>query len=178
MAKSARALPPKSVQAAKPGLSAKPAHGLAPDAPGVRDDPSVELRPRLAHTSSGADQPEVVLPTRLSSNEPEYLVIGTDCLAGHEPGRELADGKLGDLPSAKLAKIGIGLIMWAMFGLAFLGQLPLLNLALIVAVLWMLFSFFVAHRAGHRGRCRRTRAWRQAWGGLVPTPREDPTREA
>lgn len=132
--------------------------------------------PRLAHTSSGANQPEVVFPSKVTNSEPEYLVAGTGCVSGHQAGSELVDG-LGDLPSAKLSKIGIGLIAWAMFGMAVLGQLPLLNLALIAAVLWMLFSLVVQHRSGHRGRCRLTRAWRHAWGGLVPVGK-DPTRPA
>jgi hypothetical protein len=112
-------------------------------------------------------------------DEPLYLIKGTGCLAGHEPGAELIGGKLGKVPSQRTTRIGVGLIIWILLGIVFLSNLLWLALALLGGVIWIILSAVVQRRSGHRRHCWRTRTWRYAWGGLVPMPRiEDPTREA
>jgi hypothetical protein len=105
--------------------------------------------------------------------EPEYLIAGTKCLSGHVRGQELDAGRLGTVPSRKRARIGFGLMLWCVAGLAFLSvggitDLRWASFAAQVAVLWLVFAAFVVRTAGHRKRCWRTRTWRHAWGGLAP----------
>ncbi len=101
-----------------------------------------------------------------------YVIAGTDCLAGHEAGQALEAGPIGTLPTRRTAWIGFGLLLWCGVGVAivlermgFAGWIPY---TVVAALAWLLFSAFVQRRLGHRGKCWRTRAWRQAWGGLVP----------
>lgn len=108
----------------------------------------------------------------LYPHEPRYLVEGTRCLRGHDPGSEMVEPRLGKVPGQRITRIGVGLIVWALLGLAFLTNLLYISLALIGAVLWQSISALVQRRAGHRGHCWRTRSWRYAWGGIVPTPRD------
>lgn len=136
----------------------------------------------LAHRSSGgggrAQIAEIPDPTQAWPGEPRYLIVGTGCRAGHEPGAELLGGKLGKVPSRKTTRIGVGLLIWLLFGVVFLSNLLWLMLALIGGASWLTLSAAVQRRSGHRGHCWRSRSWRYAWGGLVPMPRADPTREA
>lgn len=108
--------------------------------------------------------------------EPEYLLVGTGCLAGHDRGREL-EGPVGLLPSRRLSRMGFGLVLWCIAGAAFLDA-RWFGLAVNVTILWLAYSAVVQRRAGHRGRCWRTRAWRHAWGGLVPGVRVGGRRRA
>lgn len=136
---------------------------------------------RLAHRSSGGEgraQIAELDPTDAWPEEPRYLIVGTGCRAGHEPGAELLEGKLGKVPSRKTTRIGVGLLIWLLFGIVFLSNLLWLLLALIGGATWLTLSAAVQRRSGHRGHCWRSRSWRYAWGGLVPMPRADPTREA
>lgn len=158
-------------------LPASATTAVAGDADAAADPAPV----RLAHQSSGGDQgrPPVELDDEIGVwNDHEYLIRGTGCLHGHEPGQELIEPKIGKVPSQRTTRIGIGLLIWIGVGIVFLGNLLWLSLALIGLVAWQLLSLFVQWRTGHRGHCMRTRAWRYAWGGLVPMPRVDPTREA
>ena len=100
--------------------------------------------------------------------EPEYLMKGTGCVAGHVRGRERDAGPIGELPTARTTWIGVSLLVWCGVGLYFLVDPRWMDLAILGLLLWLGFSAFVQRRAGHRGRCWRTRAWRHAWGGLVP----------
>ena len=109
--------------------------------------------------------------------EPEYLVKGTGCTAGHERGHELDSGRLGRLPTRKATRIGLALVLWCSVGVAFLVDMKWLSFGLQVLLLWLAFSAVLQRRAGHRGRCWRTRAWRHAWGGFAPSFK-DPTRPA
>ena len=111
--------------------------------------------------------------TRVVAVEPDYLIVGTECVSGHVRGQELDAGRLGTVPSRKRARIGFGLVLWCVAGLAFLAvggitELRWATLAAQVAVLWLVFAAFVVRTAGHRKRCWRTRTWRHAWGGLAP----------
>ena len=105
--------------------------------------------------------------------EPKYLVAGTLCTAGHELGQELDAGRLGQVPSRKRARIGFGLVLWCVAGMALLAAAGITSwtwstVGAQLAVLWLAFAAFVVRTAGHRGRCWRTRTWRHAWGGLAP----------
>jgi hypothetical protein len=97
-------------------------------------------------------------------------------VGGHERGRELEARRLGRVPSARLTRIGFGLVIWCVAGSLFLAQGRFALLALQVTLLWLALSAVVQRRAGHRGRCWRTRAWRHAWGGLVPGVQPRATR--
>jgi hypothetical protein len=118
-------------------------------------------------TSPGAPRqaPEPVPAER--QVEP-FLIAGTKCLAGHEPGQELDAGPIGTVPSRRTARIGFGLVLWCGIGLAFILDPRWITVGTMVAVAWLAFSAFIQRRLGHRGKCWRTRAWRQAWGGFVP----------
>lgn len=107
--------------------------------------------------------------TRPARSEPAYLIEGTGCVAGHARGRERDAGPIGELPSARTTWIGVGLLAWCGAGLYFLLDPRWMSLAVIGLLLWLAFSAFVQRRRGHRGKCWRTRAWRHAWGGLVPS---------
>ena len=98
-----------------------------------------------------------------------FLIAGTKCVAGHERGHELEAGPIGTLPSRRTAWIGFGLLVWCGIGLALILDPQWVTMGVLVAVLWLVFSAFIQRRLGHRRRCWRTRAWRQAWGGLVPS---------
>ncbi len=105
--------------------------------------------------------------------EPGYLIAGTGCTAGHERGQELDAGRLGRVPSRKRARIGFGLVLWCVAGLAFLAAVGITSwtwstVGAQLAVLWLAFAAFVVRTSGHRKRCWRTRTWRHAWGGLAP----------
>jgi hypothetical protein len=104
---------------------------------------------------------------------PDYLIAGTRCTAGHERGRELDAGRLGAVPSRKRARIGFGLVLWCVAGLAFLAGAGITSWTWAVvgtqaAVLWLAFATVVVRTSGHRRRCWLTRSWRHAWGGLAP----------
>jgi hypothetical protein len=153
---------------------------------GSEDPEGVDAPPqpvRLAHRYSGGNSIEIGDPIAEAQErwpgEPLYLITGTGCIAGHEPGSELIGGKLGKVPSQKTTRIGVGLIIWLLLGIVFLTNLLWLALSLLGGTAWIIMSAVVQRRSGHRGHCWRTRLWRYAWGGLVPMPRmEDPTREA
>jgi hypothetical protein len=98
----------------------------------------------------------------------DYVLAGTGCLAGHDRGRELDAGPIGTLPARRTAWIGFGLVLWCSIGLALILDPQWVGIGVLVLFAWLGFSGFVQRRLGHRGRCWRTRAWRQAWGGLVP----------
>jgi hypothetical protein len=111
--------------------------------------------------------------TRAIPVEPQYLIVGTGCVSGHVRGQELDAGRLGTVPSRKRARIGFGLVLWCVAGLALLAvggvtEVRWATLAAQVALLWLVFAAFVVRTAGHRKRCWRTRTWRHAWGGLAP----------
>lgn len=170
------------------------------DAPGEDRSPEFEARPRAgdptpggaagsdsAHEGrsggGGADDPQDRAagnhpdPLLRYESEPAYLVRGTNCLAGHEPGEEFDAGRIGELPSSRTTWLGVGLVAWCMLGLAFIVDIKWLSLGQQVLVLWLVFSALVQRRMGHRGKCWRTRAWRHAWGGFVPRT-GDPTHPA
>lgn len=73
------------------------------------------------------------------------------------------------MPSEGRTWVGVAMILWCWAGLYFLADPRWFTLAAFVTMLWLAFSAFVQRRRGHRGRCWRTRAWRHAWGGLVPS---------
>ena len=111
--------------------------------------------------------------THATPVEPEYLITGTGCSAGHVRGLELDAGRLGTVPSRGRARIGFGLVLWCVAGMALLAAAGITSwtwstLGAQVAVLWLAFAAFVVRTAGHRKRCWRTRTWRHAWGGLAP----------
>jgi hypothetical protein len=111
--------------------------------------------------------------TRTRPVEPEYLITGTGCTAGHVRGQELDAGRLGTVPSRKRARIGFGLVVWCVAGLAFLAAAGITTwtwstVGAQVAMLWLAFAAFAVRTSGHRRRCWRTRTWRHAWGGLAP----------
>lgn len=123
-------------------------------------------------SSNQASEPSPTQERTAPPPEPDYLLKGTGCVRGHERGQELIEPRLGRVPSARLTKIGFGVTIWIMFGLIFMAP-PLWALMVLVGgAVWVTYSMFVQHRGGHRGHCRRTRAWRYAWGGLVPTKQQ------
>lgn len=153
MAKSARPLQRTPASARKNAPEAESSDSLSP-----------------AHPAASAQERRAEAPAPVT--EPDYLLQGTGCVAGHERGQELVESRLGRVPSARLTKIGFGVTLWIAIGVIFIAP-PMWSLvALIGGVLWTLYSLFVQHRGGHRGHCRRTRAWRYAWGGLVPTKQQ------
>ncbi len=132
----------------------------SPPAPPAAESTRVAAAPR-APTSR---------PTRV---EPEYLITGTRCTAGHTRGQELDAGRLGLVPSRKRARIGFGLVLWCVAGMAVLAAAGITSWTWSswggqVALLWLAFAAVVVRRAGHRRRCWATRTWRHAWGGLAP----------
>lgn len=140
----------------------RPADGAAPPGPvpgPVPDAPVDEARPRTGRASA-----------RTARDAEPWLVAGTHCVAGHDRGNELEAGPIGPVPSRRRAWIGFGLLLWCGIGLALILEPQWVTMGIIVTFLWLLFSAFVQRRIGHRGRCWRTRSWRHAWGGLVPTP--------
>ena len=158
-----------------------------PSTPGQPGAPQPATPPTDDSTRSGARpgapsgaRPVPVRPPATPSPgpaEPEYLLKGTGCTAGHERGQELDSGRLGSLPTRRATRIGVGMVLWCALGLAFLVDAKWLPFGLQLLVLWLAFSAVLQRRAGHKGRCWRTRAWRHAWGGFAPTPK-DPTRPA
>ncbi len=109
--------------------------------------------------------------------EPAYLIEGTGCTDGHLRGQELDAGRLGRVPSKKATRLGFFLVLWCAIGVGLVVDQRWLGLGLQLLALWLAFSAIVQRRAGHKGRCWRTRTWRHAWGGLAPTS-SDPTRPA
>ncbi len=139
-----------------------------PPAPPAPTAPPAASAERASNPPASRKQTTKVVPT-----EPEYLIAGTGCTAGHVRGQELDAGRLGTVPSRKRARIGFGLVVWCVAGLAFLAvggitELRWATFAAQVAMLWLAFAAFVVRTAGHRKRCWRTRTWRHAWGGLAP----------
>lgn len=121
-----------------------------------------------------ADKPARPLLPPLDPDTEKFLVVGTECLAGHTRGSELDAGPLGRVPSKKTTWIGVSLVLWCGLGIATLFwrmQLPptWVTLGVIVLLAWLAFSAVIQRRLGHRGRCWRVRTWRHAWGGLVPS---------
>ncbi len=111
--------------------------------------------------------------------EPTYLTKGAGCRPDlHRRGSELDSGRLGQVPTRRTSRIGVGLVVWCLLGTLFIDSGRWTPFAIQICVLWLAFSAVVQRRAGHRGRCWRTRAWRHAWGGLVPSSDVDPTRPA
>lgn len=158
----------------------RPAARPLPSTPSTAQRPeSGDAAPRVAHQSAGEGRAAIQTPADRWPGEAEYLVLGTGCRAGHDEGEELIEPRLGKVPSRRMTRIGVGLLVWVLLGLVFLAPVGWTGLALIAGLLWLGFSGIVQRRSGHRGHCWRTRSWRYAWGGLVPTPKtEDPTRPA
>jgi hypothetical protein len=104
-----------------------------------------------------------------ASGEPDYLVTGTGCTAGHVRGRELDAGRIGRVPSRRATRVGLFLVLWCAIGLGLVVDPAWIGFGLQVLALWLAFSAIVQRRAGHRGHCWRTRSWRHAWGGLAPS---------
>jgi hypothetical protein len=134
--------------------------------------------PAPSPASLPADRPSSPPPARrpttsAHSAEPEYLIVGTRCTSGHVRGQELDAGRLGAVPNRRRARIGFGLVLWCVAGMAFLAAVGITSwtwstVGAQVAVLWLAFAAFVVRTSGHRKRCWRTRTWRHAWGGLAP----------
>ena len=145
------------------GAAAAPTDGPAAGGPdGTGDAPSATpgaVPP--AGTSAGST-------ARTGSGEPDHLITGTGCLAGHQRGHELDSGRRGQVPTRRATRIGFFLVLWCAVGIGLVVDLGWLSLGLQLLVLWLVFTAFVQRRAGHRGRCWRTRTWRHAWGGLAP----------
>lgn len=149
-----------------------------PSTPDPRRAPGT---PPSGSSTAGAPTPRPsaqgrAVPVRPVTKEPEYLVQGTGCTAGHEPGHELLTRRLGRVPSKRLTRIGLGLVVWCFLGSLFLAKGKWAQLAIELIVLWLALSAVVQRRAGHKGRCWRTRSWRHAWGGLVPVAAPRPRR--
>jgi hypothetical protein len=116
-------------------------------------------------------------------DEPDHVITGTDCLAGHEPGETATTGNLGKLPSRKTARVGFTVVLWCLAGFTIIHFAGVTErnwtmFAVQLALLWLAFAAVLVRRAGHRKRCWRTRSWRHAWGGLAPGSGVDPTRPA
>jgi len=127
------------------------------------EPPTPRSGPDRAVGDRGSESPD----PKARHDEP-FLITGSDCTGGHEPGRELQAGPIGTLPTRRTAMIGFGLVLWGSIGLAIILDPRWVGTAVLLLGSWLLFSAVVQRRLGHRGRCWRTRAWRQAWGGLVP----------
>ncbi len=150
---------------------AKPARRRAmPSTPQERSPAAAPAPAPVEHTPPApAGRPAA----RAVPVEPDHLMRGTRCTAGHEPGQELDAGRLGQVPSRKRARIGFGLVLWCVAGMALLAVAGITSwtwstVGAQLAVIWLAFAAFVVRTAGHRGRCWRTRTWRHAWGGLAP----------
>jgi hypothetical protein len=155
---------------AMPSTPAPRAEQPAEEQPVSAAAPVAAAGPRAQDRASAA-APAAARP------EPAYLLAGTDCVAGHARGHELESPGIGRTPTRKAARTGFALVLWCTIGVAFLVDRKWLAIGIQALVLWLVFSAFVQRRAGHRKRCWRTRTWRHAWGGLVPTG-GDPTRPA
>lgn len=128
-----------------------------------------------------AASPAVGSPTGKPAKrrEPEYLVQGTKCVGGHARGEELISAGIGRVPTRRATWMGIALVLWCALGVSFVVDPMWLLFGFQLLLLWLAFSAVVQRRAGHRRRCWRTRAWRHAWGGLVPTAKDPkPTTKA
>lgn len=153
-----------------------PRSGEAQEAPAAPAEGPAAGGPERAG-DDGSVTPEAVPPaggsttgstTRRGSSDPDHLINGTGCLAGHQRGHELDAGRHGQVPTRRATRIGFFLVLWCAVGLGLVVDLGWLSLGLQLLVLWLVFTAFVQRRAGHRGRCWRTRTWRHAWGGLAP----------
>ena len=160
--------PPAPGQPVPEPIGSQPIDPGQPTGPTQPTSPAQPTGPAQPAGSGHPTSPEPTRPTDRPRDEPAYLIEGTGCVAGHERGRERDAGPLGQLPSARTTWIGVGLLVWCSAGLYFLVSPLWIDLAVLALLLWLAFSAFVQRRAGHRGRCWRTRTWRHAWGGLVP----------
>lgn len=138
-------------------------------APGASPDGSARARGSgvPAQPASGAPA-RSAKPGGTPSREPDYLIAGTGCTAGHPRGHELDAGRLGTVPSRRATRIGVFLVLWCAVGLGLVVDSRWLSFGIQMLLLWLAFSAIVQRRAGHRGHCWRTRTWRHAWGGLAP----------
>lgn len=148
--------------------------------PGRQDapPPATASPPPTTQRPPRAPRPAVASASRSSQGsaptaEPEYLVAGTDCLAGHPPGQPVAVGRTGTVRTKRQARLGFGLVAWCVGGMAVLAVAGIVDarwatFGIQVGVIWLAFAALLVRRAGHRGRCWRTHSWRQAWGGLAP----------
>ncbi|HSO04484.1 MAG TPA: hypothetical protein VLQ92_08395, partial [Candidatus Limnocylindrales bacterium] len=139
MAKSARQRAMPRTPQERP--TTPPAADLAASPPGP---PAAEHAPAPA-----APRAPTSRPTRV---EPEYLIAGTRCTAGHTRGQELDAGRLGLVPSRKRARIGFGLVLWCVAGMAVLAAAGIASWTWSswgaqVALLWLAFAAFVVRRA-------------------------------
>lgn len=150
--------------------STPPAHPPAhPQASGTPALPG--SAPQTGHRAASNRRPEPLKPGRRVDSP--HLITGTGCTAGHERNQELDGGRLGTVPTKKQSRIGFGLVVWCLGGLAVLAMVGIADrgwasLSVQIAALWLAFAAVLVRRAGHKGRCWRTRTWRHAWGGLVP----------
>ena len=163
MAKSARHRPMPRIPVERP----------AP--PPTNDLGVAEAGPRAAEPAPIAQPAPTDRGARSRGLAPEspHVLAGTGCTSGHERGHELDAGRLGMLPNRNRARIGFGLVLWCVGGMALLAAAGIASWTWSswgsqVALLWLAFAAYVVRRAGHRRRCWRTRTWRHAWGGLAP----------
>ena len=154
-------------------------HRPMPSTPADRPAPPPVEGSDAAVAATGSAEPAPTVPAdrgarpRATTPEKPHVLAGTGCTAGHERGRELDAGRLGMLPSRTRARIGFGLVLWCVGGMALLAAAGIASWTWSswgsqIALLWLAFAAFVVRRAGHRKRCWRTRTWRHAWGGLAP----------
>lgn len=130
-----------------------------------------------AEASPDPEQGASARTERPVAPEPEYLITGTGCTAGHVRGHELDAGRLGRVPTKRATRTGFFLVLWCAIGVGLVVDTRWIGLGLQLLAIWLAFSAIVQRRAGHRGHCWRTRSWRHAWGGLAPSS-SDPTRPA
>ncbi len=143
---------------------------------------------RAAGSTSATSRPATPAPRAKVGGttkriEVPYLIAGTDCIAGHVRDQELDGGRIGTVPTRKQSRIGFALVVWCLGGLAVMSLTGITTggwarFGAQIALLWLAFTAVLVRRAGHRGRCWRTRTWRHAWGGLVPGPDRTREREA
>lgn len=155
-------------------MPSSPQYGPTPSLP-ASEAPGGTSVPTAKPAQPAAPQaPEAsVITSRPAPFEKPHVVAGTGCTAGHERGKELDAERLGAVPSQKRSRIGFGLVLWCVVGVGMLAAIGISSwawarLAAEVALLWLAFAAVMVRRAGHRGRCWRTRTWRHAWGGLAP----------
>lgn len=159
-----------------------------PSTPAVQPRPKApepEPESRNAELSTRPDQPQAQKSGAAAArgDEPEYLIKGTGCTAGHKRGSELDGGRIGKLPTQRQARIGLGLVAWCLGGLALVAIAGVFDprwvqFGIQIGLIWLALAAILMRRAGHKGKCWRTRTWRQAWGGLAPGGGPDPTRPA
>lgn len=162
----------------------QPANGATPPPPSSEKAEPTASRPPTSHRNdrkSPATRPPAASARRdepaPAREEPAYLIEGTGCTYGHQRGHELDAGRLGSVPTRKATRVGFFLVLWCAIGVGLVVDRRWLSIGIQLLVIWLAFSAVVQRRAGHRGRCWRTRSWRHAWGGLAPAM-SDPTRPA